>query len=146
MYPQRVRIFGPKSHRPYLTGPPIQKGEGWGSFFGGLAKRFLPMATQGIKRLAKSDLVKDVSNVLMQQGVNAATDIVSNVIEGKENPLEEAKERLQDTRREIANTIRKRKISVSKDVPTTKKRRKKTIVKKKKKKKSYSLFDEFEDV
>ena len=72
-----------------MIGPPIQRGEGWASFFGGLAKRFLPAAARGIKAIAKSNLVKDVGNTLMQQGVNAATDIISNVIEGKENPLKQ---------------------------------------------------------
>ena len=105
MYNQRVRIFGPRSNRPYLIGPYIQKGSGWASIFGKLARKILPAASRGVKKLMKSDLVKDVGNVLVQQGVNAATDVVSNLIEGKENPLEEAKERLQETRKEIANTI-----------------------------------------
>ena len=67
----------------------------------------MPVASRGIKSFVKSDLVKDVGNTLLQQGVNAASDIVSNVIEGKENPLNEAKNRLQETRKEIADTIRK---------------------------------------
>lgn len=103
-----------------MIGPPIQRGEGWASFFGGLAKRFLPAAARRIKNIAKSNLVKDVCNILMQQGVNAATDIISNVIEGKENPLDEAKNRLQETRKVIADTIRKRKFPVSDELVTDK--------------------------
>ena len=103
-----------------MIGPPIQRGEGWASFFGGLAKRFLPAAARRIKNIAKSNLVKDVCNILMQQGVNAATDIISNVIEGKENPLDEAKNRLQETRKDIADTIRKRKFPVSDELVTDK--------------------------
>ena len=103
-----------------MIGPPIQRGEGWASFFGVLAKRFLPAAARGIKAIAKSNLVKDVGNTLMQQGVNAATDIISNVIEGKENPLDEAKNRLQETRKVIADTIRKRKFPVSDELVTDK--------------------------
>ena len=145
MYHQWVRIFGPKSPKPYLIGPPIQRGEGWASFFSGLARKILLVASQGIKSFVKRDLVKDVGNTLLQQGVNAATDIVSNVIEGKENPLDEAKNRLQETRKEIADTIRKRKFTVTKDTQPSMKKRKKHKPKLKKKKK-YNLFDEFEDV
>ena len=128
MYSQRVRIFGPKSPKPYLIGLPIQRGEGWASFFSGVARKILPVTSRGIKSF-----------------VNAASDIVSNVIEGKENPLDEAKNRLQETRKEIADTIRKRKFTVTKDTQPSMKKRKKHKPKLKKKKK-YNLFDEFEDV
>ena len=148
MYNQRVRIFGPRSNRPYLIGPYIQKGSGWASIFGKLARKILPAASRGVKKLMKSDLVKDVGNVLVQQGVNAATDVVSNLIEGKENPLEEAKERLQETRKEIANTICKRRI-----VPNERKNKEKQPKKKRrqvkintKKRKKYNLFQDFENV
>ena len=154
MYSQRVRIFEPKSPRPYLIGPPIQRGEGWGSFFSGLArigKKVLPYATRGIKKLVKSDVVKEVGNTLLQNGVNAATDIAANLLEGKENPFDDAKDRLQETRKDIADTIRKRKIiDVSTDIPSPKKKRKKQNVKKvalkNKKKKRYNIFEDFEDV
>lgn len=148
MYSQRVRIFGPRSNRPYLIGPYIQKGSGLFSIFGKLARKIVPAATRGVKKLLKSDLVKDVGNTLVQQGVNAATDVVSNLIEGRENPLEEAKDRLRETRREIADTIRKRKIipddnNITAPKPKKKRRQVKFNTRKRRR---YNLFEDFEDV
>ena len=148
MYSKRVRLFGPSPNRPYLTGPYVQKGSGWASIFGKLARKVLPAASRGVKKLLKSDLVKDVGNVLVQQGVTAATDVVSNLIEGKENPLEEAKDRLQETRKEIANIIRKRKIvpeARKTNVPKPKKKRREVKINTRKRKK-YNLFQDFENV
>ena len=111
-------------------------------------RKILPAATRGVKRILNSDLVKDVGNTLVQQGVEAATDVVSNLIEGKEDPLEGAKERLQETRKEIANTIRKRKIipiESKSDIVKPKRKKKEAKIKKRKKKK-YNLFEDFEDV
>ena len=135
MYSQRIRIFGPKSPRPYLIGAPIQRGSGFGSFLAGLAKKFLPVASRGVKNLLKSDLVKDVGNTLLQQGVNAATDVASNLIEGKENPFDGAKDRLQNARKDIANSIRKRNFFNTETIVTPKKKRKRRQVKSKKRKK-----------
>ena len=154
MYSHRVRIFGPKYNHRYFRGPPIQRGSGLASFFGRIAKKIIPFASRGLKKVVKSDFAKDIGEVLLTQGANTATSVLSNLIEGKENPLEEAETRLKEARKDLANVIRKRKFVKTdktdnyKPPPAKKKHKQKVKVKAKvgKKYKKYNLFRELEDV
>ena len=124
MYVKEQRIFGPRSNQPHFQGNPIQRGQGIGSLLGKLGRSIGSIASKGVKigkKFLKSDFAKEVGSSLLDQGVNAATEIISNVIDpNKEsNPVEEAQSRLKTARSEIAEIIRQKK--------NNKKRKKKPI-------------------
>ena len=69
---QRFRLFGPKyssSNTPaFFNGKAVMRGDGIGSMFAKFAKRIVPMAKKGLKAISKSQLAKDVSNILLDSG------------------------------------------------------------------------------
>lgn len=76
MYKKRIRLFGP----PNFNSIPVQNGEGLGSLiskFSNFARKMVPIASKGLKRVANSKVVKEIGNTLLSQGVSAATDIGS---------------------------------------------------------------------
>ena len=157
MYKKKVRVFGPPNFSAY----PVQKGEGIGSAFAKLFsgfRKFAPIAKKGIQKLANSKVTKDIGNTLLNQGVSAATDIAANLIEGKSgySASEDAKKRLKQTRKEIADVLRGKKSHKAdnsdedKDPVIPLKKRRKVSIKtrktQKKRKKNYSVYEDFEDV
>ena len=123
--------------------------------FSKVFQKVLPYAKKGIQKIANSKLTKEIGSTLLYQGVSAVSDIAENVIEGKSgySPIEDAKKRLQDSRKEIADVIRKRskESDESESEPIIpKKKRKKVAIKlrgkQKKKRRKYSLYEDFEDV
>ena len=150
MYHKQIRIFGPKSSSPYYSGNVIQRGEGFGSFF----SKLIPLAKQGFKALTKSKAAKDIGNVLLNSGTELATNVISDLVEGKDvNAKERAKKSLKSARREIANVIRSRTDNANYNdhskSPIPMKKRKKIKIKtrgKKNKNKRFSIFNDFEDV
>ena len=93
---------------------PFQRGDGLGSFFGRMAKKFLPIvskaASKGFKTLKNSKTLKEVGNTLLDRSMAGITEIAANAIEGGKNnksASETAQERLDNARRDIANIIRR---------------------------------------
>ena len=153
-----MRIFGPSN----FNSSALQSGEGFASLFGKLARfgskiahKVVPAATKGLAKLGKSKLAREIGENLMKSGVNAATDIASNLIEGKGDALEIAKERLRSTIKELADILRKRNPynneseSISDEESIIPLKKKKTVKARKKKvsskkRKKFSLFKELE--
>ena len=147
-YQKPKRIFGP-------IGPPIQRGEGFGSLFStisNLAKKVLPSVSKIAKKVWKSDIVQKGSKELLNHGMDVATAVASDLIEGKD-VSETAKAGLQEARQKIAQTIRstreskplsKRKLTPlkAKSTPKKKKTSSERARKPKKNKKYYSVFDD----
>ena len=135
----KVRLFGPLKPS-HFDGPYYQRGEGIASFFSGLLRKVVPYAGKAIKSLASSDIAKKTTKILSKNATSALGDIVADVIEGK-NPIETAKEKLQKTREDIAETIRDNSKSDKEKKPT---KRKKPPVKNvsRKKRRKYYIFDE----
>ena len=166
MYSQRVRIFGPskRQQQPYFTGAALQRGEGLFNVLGKLARKFIPFASKAAKKIVKSDLGKDVGRVLLNTATDIGTDALSNIIEGRDEILSDAKSRISDARKDVADAVRKRKIfggeqkdsNLDESQQPKRKRQKrqksqkrksvKFKVNPKKKLKRFNLFEELEDV
>ena len=151
-YQKPKRIFGPR-------GSVIQRGEGFGSLFSSfskLAKKIIPTVSKVAKKVWKSDIVQKGSKQLLDHGMDMASTIASDLIEGKD-VSETAKSGLQEARQKIAQTIRdsrqnkltpKRKAVLVKSNQPSKKKKVVSIKSSKgrtKKKKYYTIFDD-EDV
>ena len=148
-YKKPKQIFGP------VFGPPIQRGEGFGSLFSAiskLAKRVIPGVSKIAKKVWKSDVVQKGSKDLLNHGMDVAANIASDLIEGKD-ASETAKAGLQEARQKIAQTIRssretkplsKRKLTPLKGKLSPKKKKfsNKKARKPKKNKRYYSVFDD----
>ena len=151
------RIFGPKIRVPTWQSAPLQRGNGFGSFFAKmgrklmpLVKKAIPMTKNVVKKIANSKSVQEIGNSFLEKGVDAAATIAGNIIAGDDTDnLALAQERLASARSDIANIIRKapkRLISESEEsdteitIPLKKKRKKKTV-KVPKNKKKYNLLN-----
>lgn len=116
----RRQIFGPKSITQFHTGPVYQRGEGIGSFLTNLLRKIFPIAKNVVKKVASSDIAKNVKNTaksaaksLIEHGVEAGGNMLADAIEGK-NVGDTAKSELEKARGDIASIIRKNK-NVSKE-------------------------------
>lgn len=122
--------------------PLIQSGRGIGGLFRSLLRVIKPVATtiaktsgSGLKQMAKSKLVKDVSKDLLHTGAKTAIESLNDLAEGKKisaNKVEDnfkqlGKKSLKRASKTIAKAI---------DEPSTNKKKK--YVKKKPKKKKYT--------
>ena len=154
--PTRNQIFGPsaiggtindiREHQIY------QHGEGIGSFFSSLFRKFLPAAAKTVKKIASSDIVKDTGKQLVDSAITGLTNIAADAIAGKKNINESVSDELANARNEISTALKKannnRKSVFSEDsAPNLKKRKKsgkKVVVKYKKKRRKRSVFDEYE--
>jgi hypothetical protein len=78
---KKYRIFGPKHNMrpPSFRGVHRQSGDGFGSMFAKmgrvLGKTILPKAANVIKKVASNQSVKDIGNLLLDKGVEAAAEI-----------------------------------------------------------------------
>ena len=113
MYVKDQRIFGPKSNLSNFRGNPLQFGQRIGSWLGKLARGVGTIAKKGVKigkKIAKSDFAREVGTSLMDHGVHAATEILSNAIDpNKEsNALEEAQSGVNAARSDLAKIIKQK--------------------------------------
>ena len=115
MYAKEQKFFGPKSNLSNFHGIPLQSGQGIGSWLGKLARGVGNVAKKSLKigkKFVKSDFAQEVGNSLLQNGVNAASEIIANVIDpNKEsNFVEEAQSRVNSVRSDIADILRQKKV------------------------------------
>ena len=146
------RVFGPKQNGGRWKSRPIQNGEGFGSLFGRMARKFMPMASKftnkAVKAIKNSETLKDVGKTLLDKSLDMGTNYVANAIEGVDSKsnIEEAQQRLDQARRDISKIIRtKRSISSDEsdfEPPIKQKRNKKEA---KKKRKKYNLLKEIKN-
>ena len=164
LYNKKLKVFGPKQPSlDYLHGPIYQRGEGLGSFLSNIFRKIIPVAASAVKKIAPiatktvknkatSDIVRDTSKQLKNHLTSAATDALGDIIEGKD-PMLGAKEKLNEARTQIANTIRAKSVMPIKEEDLEKKRNKKLkkytkrkkvtyLANNKKKRTNYNIFDE----
>ena len=91
--------------------PPIQRGEGLGSFIGNLFRRVVPsLARKGAtlaKKVINSKVAKDIGKKALDHALNTGVDVLSDIVDGKSvNLKEEANKRLQTARTDFSKTLR----------------------------------------
>ena len=77
---KNYRVFGPRRGMPpRFRGVHRQMGDGFGSMFAKmgrvLGKKILPKAVGAIKKVASNKSVKDIGNLLLEKGMDAAAEI-----------------------------------------------------------------------
>ena len=146
---KNIKVFGPgKSAFSHSSTPVYQKGEGLASFFSSLFRKALPFLTKTVKKVASSNVVKDIGKNLSKHGSEAAVNIAADLIGGTD-PSIKAKEKLAEARQDIANVIRSG-VDKKKKKDNTQGRgtkRKKAVVNniRKKKSRNYSIFEKNSD-
>ena len=91
---------------------PFQRGDGIASFLGRMARKIVPMASKiakkSLKTIKNSDALKSVG--LLDSGVDGLAELAANAIDPGNNQSvsETAQLRLDQTREDIANIIRKK--------------------------------------
>ena len=128
----------------------------WQPFLGSLFKKAIPLAGKAIKSLASSSIVKDTTKKLSKNAVSALGDVVADVIAG-EDPTIKAKENLQKTREDIAQTIREKSKPAETIAQKAKSEKDKKYLKRKnvthsikegsrKKRRKYYIFDDWNNI
>merc|ERR1711874_219943 len=91
---------------------PLQRGDGIGSLFGRMARKFLPMAgkfaSKTLNTVKNSKMLKEAGNAILDKSVQGLTEVVSNAIEGdanKKSAGQTAQIRLDQARKDIARII-----------------------------------------
>ena len=176
--PSRQRIFGPSNSEGgswadsrrgslYMRGEGLpwnehrntyMRGEGLGSMFGSIFRKIIPFASKAVKKIASSQIVKDVGKQALDTSVNALTNVAANTISGEKGAGEAISDELQNARKEIGAAIRKSSLKRKKydeevDLSPPKSRRKKNknvrkkAVTRKIKRKTFrkSVFDSDDD-
>jgi hypothetical protein len=93
---------------------PFQRGDGLASFLGRMARKIVPMvskvAKKSLKVIKNSDTLKDVGKSLLDAGTEGLAEMAANAIDPRNNQSasETAQMRLDQTRNDIANIIRKK--------------------------------------
>lgn len=93
----------------FISEPLLQRGSGLFSFLSRGVKMLTPLVRKGVdiaKRVASSAPVKKLSQKVSDTAINVATDVVSDMIEGKD-PSENLKVNLTTARKDISETLRK---------------------------------------
>ena len=92
----------------YHTGPAYQRGRGLGSFLGSLFRRVMPMAKtvagkamSGLKKVAQSDITKDLGKQLVESSVQGLADVVSG-----EDAKEVMQSKVHQAKQDIAQALR----------------------------------------
>ncbi len=92
----------------YHTGPAYQRGRGLGSFLGGLFRKVMPLAknvagkaVSGLKRMAQSDIAKDLGKQLVESSVQGLADVVSG-----EDAKDVMQSKVHQAKQDIAEALR----------------------------------------
>lgn len=148
---KNFKVFGPRSSNlSHFSGPAYQRGEGIASILSNIFKKIVPsFASKTIKKIASSDIAKDVTKKLVDHGTDIATNFAADLISG-ESPEIKAKEKLAKARLDIADSIRsktnnKKRKNKSSDSNISKKKKKKTSSNEGFQKKSNKNFSIFHD-
>ena len=92
---------------------PFQRGDGIASFLGRMARKIVPMASKiakkSLKTIKNSDTLNNLGKSILDSGVDGLAEIAGNAIDPGNNQSvsETAQLRLDQTREDIANIIRK---------------------------------------
>lgn len=92
----------------YHMGSRYQRGRGIGSLFSGLIRGFTPIAKMGLnfgRKIVSSDLAKNIAGQALDTGKKMALNLAADLLEGKD-VKESAQETLNETRKNIASTLR----------------------------------------
>ena len=94
---------------------PYHRGHGIGSFIAKMTKKFIPLAGKFAKKsvnaIKNSDTLKEVGKTILDTGVNALVDVAANSLDPANNKTvaENAQQRLDEARNDIANILRSKK-------------------------------------
>ena len=81
-------------------------GEGLGSIFGSIFRKIIPFASKAAKKIASSQIVKDVGKQALDTSVNALANVAANTISGEKGASDAISDELQNARKEIGAAIR----------------------------------------